>query len=378
MVTKTEQCFGCTACASVCPVKAIKMEADQEGFAYPKVEQEQCIGCNLCEKACPLNQEKAGTICINTYAMQHKNADVLRESTSGGMYTALSDAVLKEAGVVYGAAFDENLKVCHIRATTNEERDRCRGSKYVQSNLGDTFSQVQKDLFAGRKVLFFGTPCQVDGLRSFLRKEYDNLFLCDLICNGVTSPAVWKEHVAMLNKVNRSNVVQYKFRPKTWGWTIHNEMAILENGKLCHSNAYATIYRELYYSRLLHRPSCYGCRYTNLNRVSDITIADCRGIEHRDTQFDVEAGMSLVLINSAKGVRLFSEIQENILCEEIKIEEFMQPPLKHPAQKPDHRELFWKEFRDRGYWRAVLAVRGKNYVLKHTVKQWLSKCGIRL
>ena len=217
----------------------------------------------------------------------------------------------------------------------------------------------------------------IDGLKSFLRKEYENLYLCDLICNGVTSPAAWKAQLEKIGRVNRSPVVQYQFRPKNWGWTVHNELAVLKNGKIRHADAYTSLYKELYYSRLLHRPSCYECRYTNLNRVSDITIADCRGIEHKESPFDVEAGVSLVLVNSEKGQELFAEIQADIACEPLNIEEFMQPPLRTPAKKAVNREKFWKVFHDEGYWAAVKAVRGKFYVPKHNIKRILKKMNLR-
>lgn len=376
MVKKQSQCFGCTACASVCPQKAITMITDREGFSYPDVDQERCVGCNLCEKVCPLNKEKKTNEILVAYAVQHRDAEVLDKSTSGGMYTALSDAILAENGVVYGAAFDENLCVTHIRAETKQERNRCRGSKYVQSDLKEVFLLVQADLKAGRKVLFTGTPCQIDGLKSFLRKDYDNLYLCDLICNGVTSPAAWKAQLDKIGRVNHSVVSQYKFRPKAWGWTVHNEMAVLKNGKVRHSDAYTGLYKELYYSRVLHRPSCYECRYTNLNRVSDITIADCRGIEHRENSFNVEEGVSLALVNTQKGKELFTEIQESIIYEELNIEAFIQPPLRTPAQKPESRERFWEEFHRKGYWSAVKAVRGQLYVIKHNTKRILIKLGL--
>ena len=376
MVSKTERCFGCAACASVCPRDAIRMKADQDGFLYPEVQKDVCIGCDLCDQVCPLNKEANAAFMPRAYAVQHNSPEVLRESASGGMYTALSDAILAEGGVVYGAAFDQDLCIVHIRAETKQERDRCRGSKYVQSNLADVFRWVRKDLKAGRKVLFTGTPCQVDGLKAFLRTENDNLFLCDLICNGVTSPLIWKEHLQKLEKVNHSKVVQYKFRPKDWGWTVHNEKAVLKNGKTRHSDAYSALYRELYYSRLVHRPSCYQCKYTNLNRVSDITIADCRGIEHRETAIDFEAGVSLVLVNTAKGAELFSRIQMDVCSEELDIREFMQPPLTAPAKKAKSRERFWREFHSKGYWAAIKAVYGKYYVAKFTVKKLLKKCGI--
>lgn len=376
MVNKTEQCLGCTACASVCLRDAIQMKADRDGFLYPEVQTDLCVSCDLCDKVCPLNKETQEDSELQAYAVQHRDPKVLRESTSGGMYTALSDAILADGGVIYGAAFDNDFRVVHIRAETKQERDRCRGSKYVQSNLGEMFRWIGSDLKAGRKVLFTGTPCQVDGLKSFLQKAYDSLFLCDVICYGTGSPLIWSAHVDMLEKRNHSKLVQYKFRPKEWGWKAQNDLSVYETGKRYHSSAYATAYKELYYSRLIHRPSCHQCQYTNLYRVSDITIADCRGIEHRDTSLDVDAGVSLVLVNSEKGAELFSQIQKSIVCEALDIKDFMQPPLIAPPKEAGNRTRFWQEFHTNGYWKAVQAVRGKHYAVKVAVKRLLRKLRI--
>lgn len=376
MIDHGKHCLGCTACQAACPKDAIRMQSDRDGFIYPFVDQDLCVDCGLCDKACPLNGKSKNNFEMNAYAVQHKDKAVLQESTSGGMFTALSDLILEQGGVVYGAALDPAFKVMHIRAESTADRNRCRGSKYVQSDLGDMFSFVKQDLQGGRPVLFTGTPCQVDGLRHFLQKDYKNLYLCDLICHGTWSPLVWKNHVEMLEKQNHSQMVGYKFRPKDWGWEVHNEVSFFENGGRCHSNAYSTLSTTIYYSKLAHRPCCHECQYSNLERVSDITIADCRGIEKRESVFHTYDGVSLVLINSAKGAELFSNVKDATLYQEIDINDFMQPPLRGPSKKNARRELFWNEFHANGYWAAVKKIYGKHYVLKYNVKKVLKKLHI--
>ena len=197
-----KNCFGCTACAACCPYDAITMQTDNAGFKYPKVNTELCVNCGICDSICPSNQKSPNLFTPNikkAYAVKHINPDVLEHSASGGVFTALSDYVLQSGGVVYGAAFDENMVVRHMRAENKLERDRMRGSKYVQSDLDNIFQLVKQDL-KNRNVLFTGTPCQIAGLKNFLRGREERLICCDLICHGVPSPLVFSEHLKLLKK----------------------------------------------------------------------------------------------------------------------------------------------------------------------------------
>lgn len=371
MIGKQINCTGCTACAMSCPRNAIVMKADGEGFLYPETDASLCVDCGLCQRICPRNLSPVTGKRISCFAVQHKEAAVLERSTSGGMFTALSDQVLAEKGTVYGATFDETFRVVHIRAENREQRDRCRGSKYVQSDLTDVFHKVKADLEQKRTVLFTGTPCQVDGLRAYLGKDHPNLVLCDLVCHGVTSPMIWKEHVRLLEKLNRAKLADYQFRPKDWGWAVHNEKSIFTNGKQYHSNAYTTAYSQLYYSRLIHRPSCHACPYAQTERVSDVTIADCRGVEKTQSRINTHEGVSLVLINSEKGMTLFSKVRKDLITEPLKIYDVMQPPLREPSQRNPKRESFWKAYHQKGYWQAFKSIYGQFYVLKYYIKKLL-------
>jgi coenzyme F420-reducing hydrogenase beta subunit len=374
------KCCGCTACFSVCPQKAINMFTDEEGFLYPKVDQSKCIECQICDHVCKfqvrLSEEKNDDwVETIAYAAKNKSKEILAKSTSGGIFTALSDYVLKEGGSVFGAAFDQLFRVHHIRALTSEQRDQMRGSKYVQSDMESIFEQVKSDLKNGKKVLFTGTPCQVDGLYGFLRGHTNGLYTCDLICHGTPSPMVWNSHVSFISKLKRSKLKEYHFRPKDWTWHVHNEKAIFYNGKVYHSTGYANMFRNLYYSGLIMRPSCYRCPYSKLKRYSDITIADCRGIDKVLSDIASDEGVSLVIINSKIGAELFSAIDQSIESYPINIIDVIQPPLKKPCNINPRRDEFWSIYRKKGYRAAINKMYGRFFNLKNIIRNILKKRG---
>ncbi len=194
---RSEDCCGCTACMSICPKDAITMAADKEGFLYPQIDEALCIECDLCTQVCAFHDSyRIGGNYDQplVYAAKHRSDEVRMNSSSGGLFTAISDFVLERNGVVYGAAFGKDFEVRHHRAETVEERDRFRGSKYVQSNLLGIYKEVKTELRKGKTVLFTGTPCQNAGLRSFLNKEYERLYLCDIVCHG-TQARFWRNYV---------------------------------------------------------------------------------------------------------------------------------------------------------------------------------------
>lgn len=369
-----ELCYGCSACASICSHKAIKMVADDEGFKYPVLTRDLCINCGLCEKICPINNiiDKQQDKEFKAYAIQHKDKDVLYSSTSGGFFTAISDAVLSEKGVVYGAALDDTMVVRHIRSTNPIERNRIKGSKYVQSDIGNTYLSVKKDLQDNKKVLFTGTPCQVDGLIHFLQGKTDNLICIDLICHGTPSPLIFAEHIKLLEKKTHSHVVDYCFRPKNWTWHTHREIITLSNGRKYHSSAYADLWRTIYYMRLANRLSCHHCQYSCMVRPGDITIGDCRGIDRICSDINSNEGVSLVLINTKKGDYYFNQIKDTMHIFEIDdITPIMQPPLQRPSKQNADRHLFMDIYHRKGYIQAIKACLGRTYRIKHFIKKRL-------
>ncbi len=371
LCAEKSQCVGCGACFNVCPVSAIEMHPDAEGFNYPHVDDEKCVQCGKCNAVCPVIGEPSfnkGT----AYAVQHKSLDVLKNSASGGVFTAVSDAVLDANGVVYGASFTDNLEVKHTRAEDRDGRDKMRGSKYIQSDMGNIYREIERDLKDGRKVLFTGTPCQVEAVKKYFN-SHDLLITCDLICHGVPSPKVFSDHMAFLSEKYRSKVVSYQCRPKRWGWHIHQEIATLQNGREIYGDAHSDIWRELYYRRVITRPSCYTCSFSRLERVGDLTIADCRNIEKIGTNLDTFNGISLVFTNSSKGEKLLDSIRERCTIEEIDVQKILQPPLCAPSGPASNRNEFWNAYFKNGYKGAIRYEFGKFYSLKYKIKKMLGK-----
>lgn len=368
-------CCGCTACASVCPKKAISMVEDAEGFKYPQIDEDACVSCGLCLKTCPIagRPKEYESNVKKAYALKHKDKEVLKNSTSGGAFTAFSDYVLEKGGVVYGAAFDGNMVVRHARAENVDERNAMRGSKYVQSDLKNTFSLVKKNLKEGRRVLFSGTPCQVDGLKHYLGSYYPNLICVDLICYGVSSPLLFLEHIKLLEHKNHSKCVDYSFRPKLWTYHSNKSTATFKNGRLVHSNAYVDLYKSIYYSRLANRPSCHSCRYSNLSRPGDLTIADCRVIDKIYPDFGSNEGVSLVFVNTDVGEKVFGEISDRVMAMPVSLDDVMQPPLRAPSLPNERRGEFMAVYFKNGYKKAIDSYFGRLYALKYYVKKILKR-----
>ena len=368
-------CCGCTACASVCPKNAISMVEDAEGFKYPQIDEDACVSCGLCLKTCPIavRPEEYESNVKKAYALKHKDKEVLKNSTSGGAFTAISDFVLDLGGVVYGAAFDENMVVRHIRAESVDERNAMRGSKYVQSDLKNTFSLVKKDLKEGKRVLFSGTPCQVDGLKHYLGSYHHNLTCVDLICHGTPSPKLLKAHFELLERKYHSKVSGYSFRPKRWTWHVHRETVTFKNGKKRHSTPYTDLWRTIYYSRLANRPSCHSCRYSNLSRPGDLTIADCRGIDKIYPDFGSNEGVSLVFVNTDVGEKVFGEISDRVMAMPVSLDDVMQPPLRAPSMPNERRGEFMDVYFKNGYKKAIDSYFGRLYALKYYVKKILKR-----
>jgi len=307
-----------------------------------------------------------------TYAVKHKDESVRMVSRSGGIFTALSDKVFCGGGVVYGCIMKDNYMAVHTRAVNQDERDRMRGSKYIQSDLQDTFNYVREDLESGKQVLFSGTSCQVAGLKGYLGKAYENLLTVDIVCHGVPSPLVWKKYVEWQEEKNNSKAVSIDFRnKKDFGWRTHVESIYLENGKQINSD----VFKNLFYRHTILRPACYQCPYKDIIHPGDITIADYWGIEKAAGGFDDNRGVSLVLINNENGKKAFDAAREYVEAVETRIEDSIQPPLKAPFSRPVNRETFWRDLREKDF-SEVVALYGtvsKNVLLKRQIKKLFGK-----
>lgn len=278
----------------------------------------------------------------DVYAVKHKDEEVRAKSRSGGMFTAISDKVLDSDGVIYGCILTKDFRAVHIRSENKEWRNQMRGSKYIQSGLGDIFKNVKSDLNSGRIVLFSGTSCQVAGLIKFLGKEYSNLLCVDIVCHGVSSPLVWKKYVEWQENRAHARAISVDFRnKKDFGWRTHIETLILEDGRQINSKVFA----KIFLSRTSLRPCCYECPYKSIVHPGDVTIADYWGIEKAAIEFDDDKGVSLVLINNNKGKIVFQSVTDNIVYRTTRLEDSMQPSLKAPFPKPNNRETFWHDFK---------------------------------
>lgn len=349
-VNAPADCSGCTACASVCPHRAIAMRADEKGFLYPEVDAARCTGCGLCEAACPFHEHYGRYGNYDRpryYAMRCLDRGQLAKSQSGGAFYLLSEAVLAKGGVVYGASFGDAFRVEHHRAQTADVRDRMRGSKYVQSDLTGVFAQVKADIRGGRKVLFSGTPCQVAGLWAFFgRRQPDGLVTVDLLCHGVASPLFWHKYLIMIEAMKGHDITEVRMRDKAYGWLSSDETYVFANGRRLHKNTFYS----LYYNGFISRESCFRCPFANERRIGDLSIGDYHGWNQGHDRFTDNTGMSLVLVNSDKGQVLLDEVRKgkDVFCEPTDINPADHVALSRPAEKSDRYDDFWRDFLRRG------------------------------
>lgn len=310
-----DQCCGCSACIHICPKQSIRFMEDSEGFLYPKVDLTTCVDCGLCEKVCPIINQSEVRKPLIVYAAKHPNEEVRLASSSGGIFTLLAEKIIDEGGVVFGARFNEKWEVIHHYTETKDGLAPFRGSKYVQSVIGDSYVSVESFLKDGRKVMFTGTPCQVAGLKKYLRKEYDNLLTVDFICHGVPSPMVWRKYL-MEELAHRDNAIftGINFRDKSTGWKEFS--FVLNFSKASGDREQCTIkssvftdnaYMQVFLSNLSLRPSCYNCPVKSGKSGSDITIGDFWGIEMMNSQFDDDRGVSLIFINKVLSPSIFDK-----------------------------------------------------------------------
>lgn len=343
MVFEKEKCCGCMLCKAVCPTKAITIREDEEGFQYPEIDEQKCIHCGKCKKVCcfnnhnDTNQEK---IEPQVFAVKNKNDEIRKKATSGGFFISLASNVIKKGGVVYGAILNEGLDVEHIRVTEEKDLEKFYGSKYVQSTIDKIYPQLLEDITNNKMVLFSGTPCQVDAIQTFLaqKNQFDisNLITCDFVCHGVPTDKIFKENIKFLEKKYQKKITSYRFRTKDYGWRGHHEKAIFEDGTdtTQYNNRYMNIYKELYGSLKIIRPSCYHCPYAKEQRISDITMGDFWGIENYDQDFSDNKGISFVMLNTQKGQEIFEDIKKEDLDDKKEtIEMCVNPQLKHPTTR---------------------------------------------
>ena len=334
-------CCGCEACVQCCPRHCISMHEDNEGFLYPIVDKEACVDCGLCEKVCPVIHQGEPTEPLSSYIAINPNEDIRMKSSSGGIFTLLAENIISEGGVVFGARFDENWDVVHAWTDTIEGLAPFRGSKYVQSRIGNTYKETKEFLQQGRKVLFSGTPCQIAGLKKYLRKEYDKLLTVDFICHGVPSPGVWRRYLSELCESLRAQrgdgknsvpssidelpvITGISFRDKSNGWKKYGFRLRYAASKAAENTVSASAINEKkvflqpypenpfmqgFLADIYLRPSCYNCSAKSGKSGSDITIADAWGMDNFARQYDDDMGACYVLENTTKASLYIKEIQ---------------------------------------------------------------------
>lgn len=309
------QCCGCTACAMICPVQAITMQRDEEGFRYPVIDPEKCIHCGRCYDACPTQRAPRPQAMAVAMAGAMNDAADTRRSASGGIATALAREILRRGGHAFGVVATREGRVVHAEAASAEEWEAMRGSKYVQSDPGETFRRVRELLRHKIPVLYTGTPCQIAGLSTFLGRDDPNLIRMDIICHGVPSPAIWERYV---EEENWAPMTRLTFRDKRLSW--HQSMVVIADGeeeKLCQRLYKEEGYSAAFIQNISLRPSCYECHFREGNRYSDITAADYWGVEELHPELDSDDGVSLVICRTEKGRELLAALQAQIHLTEV-------------------------------------------------------------
>lgn len=386
-ITDKAKCTGCSACINICPKNAITFESDFAGYVYPKVNSANCVDCSLCEKVCPIlnlvdvekNYEEP-----KVKAAWNLDESIRINSTSGGVFSALADKFIDDGGFVVGATYTDTLEIKHTIICSKSEIKSLRQSKYAQSDLGDIFKQIKDILNADKKLMFCGSPCQVAGLKNYLGKDYDNLLLVDFICRGIISQKIYRNYLESVERHTNSSITKVHFKNKDFGWNRFSTKLSLENGDFYHKDRYTDEYMIGYLKYNLYlRPCCHDCRFKTLPRISDISLGDFWGIGNSDKKLDNDMGTSVVLINSGKGEKAFSMLDEMLFSTDSTIEQVTKGNacLLNIAPRGEYSDYFYKNFEKfdfielinkiekKALWdRKDLSLKDRLYLIKERIK----------
>lgn len=344
-IIEKNKCFGCSSCSQCCPKNAVAMEADYEGFLFPKIDSKKCIDCGLCVKKCPsLSPVSETNFEQECFSAVYTDKEVLEKSSSGGAFAAFALKILDEGGSVFGCAYDDDLNAVQIGIDLPEKLSRLQGSKYVSSDSKQTFIDAKTILDSGKKVLYSGRPCQIAGLLKFLGKEYENLITVDLVCHGVPSQLLFSKYLEWLGKKTGGTIIYYGFRDKDiGGWSCGGKFKTKTKTKTMEASC------DPYYASFLrgetYRLSCYECPFANSERIGDLTVCDFWGVEKFYPEIDTKNGVSGIIVNSEKGRKLLEKCSASFSIKKISIDELkmQNTNLNTPTPMPEKRKSVYQD-----------------------------------
>lgn len=358
-----KDCCGCGACMNICPKSAIRMQEDEYGFVYPVITQTLCVQCGVCKTVCGYQIKPTAEEPKAVYAAASKNEGLLRESASGGAFAVVAKAILQDTGVVYGAALpleNRKLEPKHLRVDSLDDLLALQGSKYVQSEIGKTYLQAKQDLQNGNKVLFSGTPCQIAGLKKYLKKEYDNLITMDVICHGVPNKRLFQDFIDFHGKKLGGTITEFYFRDKTKGQGMITRSVFKGAGQQRQEKVMmggCTAYIHFFSKSYTYRQNCYACPFASEKRMGDITIGDFWGFHEEYPSYDEAQGLSngrgisCVLVNTDKGQKALGQCKDLFVLMTSDFEKVARhnDQLRSPSKYSPEREEILNLYKDRGY-----------------------------
>lgn len=377
MIRLPENCCGCTACFSICGKHAISMQSNNEGFLVPVIDSYNCIECRMCENVCVQNRKEnnANDFEKKVFALKNTDNEIRKKSSSGAFFQLIAKYFIEQGGVVFGCSLDKDLNVHHCWTDSLEDLGMLQESKYVQSEVGNAYLECKEFLLKNRLVLFTGTPCQIAGLKSFLGKDYDNLFCIDIICHGVPSPKLWEKYKKYQESRFASKIIESHFRSKDSGWKNYSMRLIFENGITYEKSFSKDLYLKLFLHDVALRESCYDCQFKYPNQKSDYTIGDLWGAQNIIPEMDDDIGINVVLINSKKANEMYKSFVSGNNCIENDVNLYdvvkYNSALVKSVSRPKLRNIFYKDLEslsfeelEKKYTRGSFKVRMKRKIKK--------------